>query len=250
MLYLLQDPLPPLYHNRLAHQQICLTAYEKIQIFNWGGGGALLCPSVCNTWDTCALRCFVPSLRGCPSTRIMKTQRLKTHFFEKLEKSENAALPFSCGQRICILSKRMKPSAPPRWTPRLLITTTTTMSDYCLCSCFLQLTYLECEAQQQFELIIAPHKPFWFPCTSYFRLLLLVFGFSFYCLFVNSANFKRMLCLFFSFFGEFQAPPRGLEYELQHFESFSVDPCGRKYSWNDAEKEGEKKIIWVRVDKV
>ena len=50
----------------------------------------------------------------------------------------------------------------------------------------------------------------------------------------------RMLRLFFSILGEFKAPPRGLEYELQHFELFSVDPCGRRYSWNDAEEDGEK----------
>ena len=47
---------------------------------------------------------------------------------------------------------------------------------------FLQLTRLvvECESQQQFDLIIGPHKRFWFPCTSHFRLLLVVFGFSFF----------------------------------------------------------------------
>ena len=41
--------------------------------------------------------------------------------------------------------------------------------------------------------------------------------------------------------GECQAPPIGLEYELQRFQSFSVDPSGRKYSWNDAEEDGGKK---------
>ena len=55
-----------------------------------------------------------------------------------------------------------------------------------LCSCFLQLTRLivECESRQQFGLIIGPHKRFWFLCTRHFHLLLLVvFGFSVYCLF-------------------------------------------------------------------
>ena len=48
----------------------------------------------------------------------------------------------------------------------------------------------------------------------------------------------RVRCLFFfSGFGEFQAPPRGLECELQRFESFSADPRGRKYCWNDAEED-------------
>ena len=64
------------------------------------------------------------------------------------------------------------------------------MADYRLCSCFLQLTCLvvECESQQQLGLIIDPHRCFWFPCTSHFHLLLLVFGFSFYCVFVNCAQ--------------------------------------------------------------
>ena len=52
----------------------------------------------------------------------------------------------------------------------------------------------------------------------------------------------------FSVFGECQAPPIGLEYEQQRFRSFSVDPYGRKYSWNDDEEDGGKKIVLVRVD--
>ena len=53
----------------------------------------------------------------------------------------------------------------------------------------LQLTCLvvECESQQQFDLVIGPHKRFWFPCTSHCRLLV-VFGFSVYCLFVYSVQ--------------------------------------------------------------
>ena len=58
----------------------------------------------------------------------------------------------------------------------------------------------------------------------------------------------HMLRLFFSAFGEFQAPPIGLEYELQRFWSFSVDPYGRNYSWNDAEEDGGKKVL-ICVDK-
>ena len=60
----------------------------------------------------------------------------------------------------------------------------------------------------------------------------------------------RMLRLFFPTFGEFQAPPRGMECELQRFESFSVDPCGHGYSCNDAGEDGEKNIVLVCVDKV
>ena len=58
----------------------------------------------------------------------------------------------------------------------------------------------------------------------------------------------RMLRLFYHVFGECQAPPIGLDYALQCFRLFSVDPYGRKYSWNDAEEDGGKKIIFVRVD--
>ena len=36
----------------------------------------------------------------------------------------------------------------------------------------------------------------------------------------------RMLHVVFSVFGECQVPPIGLEYELQFFRLFSVDPCG------------------------
>ena len=50
-----------------------------------------------------------------------------------------------------------------------------------------------------------------------------------------------MLHPFFSIFSECQAPPIGLEYELQRFRSFSLEPYGRKYSWNDAEEDGGKK---------
>ena len=56
---------------------------------------------------------------------------------------------------------------------------TTAMVDYCLCSCFFQLTHfvVECELQQQFDLFISPHKQFWFPCASHFHLLLCCFRF-------------------------------------------------------------------------
>ena len=51
----------------------------------------------------------------------------------------------------------------------------------------------------------------------------------------------RMFCLFFSVFGDFQAPRIGLEYELKRVESCTMDPFGRKYSWNDAEEDGGEK---------
>ena len=50
----------------------------------------------------------------------------------------------------------------------------------------------------------------------------------------------RMLRVFFCVFGECQAPPIGFKYELQRIWAFSVDPCGCKYSWNNAEEDGGK----------
>ena len=58
----------------------------------------------------------------------------------------------------------------------------------------------------------------------------------------------RMLHLFFSVFGEFQAPSIGLEYELKCVQSLTIDPFGRKYSWNNAKEEGGKKIVLVCLD--
>ena len=58
----------------------------------------------------------------------------------------------------------------------------------------------------------------------------------------------RVLRLFFSVFGELQAPPIGLECELQCVESFTMDPFGCKYSWSDAKEDVGIKIVLVRVD--
>ena len=48
----------------------------------------------------------------------------------------------------------------------------------------------------------------------------------------------HLLHLFFSIFGEFQAPPIAVEYDLQCIEPFTMDLSGRKYSWSDAEENG------------
>ena len=82
-----------------------------------------------------------------------------------------------------------RPLAFNLWTPGRLIPTAITMADYMLVFVLQKILSLltrlvvECESQQQFDLIISPHKRFWFPCTSHFRLLVM-FSFSFYCLFV------------------------------------------------------------------
>ena len=103
----------------------------------------------------------------------------------RVEKSENAALASHVDGKSVYFTKQWRHHPTPRplasdlWTLQSLITTTTTttMADDCLCSCFLQLARLvvACEAQQQFDLIIGPHKSFWFPCASHFCLFLLVF---------------------------------------------------------------------------
>ena len=143
---------------------------------------------------------------GRPSTRILKTQRLKTHFFENGSqggKIKNAALPFSCGQRIHIFSKTMTPSPHPSTSYHRPLKPATSHNNNNNnngglhahvhaaedIEPFLQLTLLvvECELQQQFDLINGPHKRFWFPCNSHFHLLF-VFSFSTYSLFVYSAQ--------------------------------------------------------------
>ena len=58
----------------------------------------------------------------------------------------------------------------------------------------------------------------------------------------------RTLRLFFSVFGEFQAPPIDLEYELQRFQSFSVDCVDANILEKMPRKMEEKKIVLVRVD--
>ena len=67
---------------------------------------------------------------------------------------------------------------------------------------FLQLTCLvvECESQQQFDLMTGPYKRFWFPCTRHFHLLLLVFGFSStVCLFTARKLNAHAPCLLLRF---------------------------------------------------
>ena len=126
------------------------------------------------------------------------------HFLKmglKVKKSKNTALPFSCEQRIRILSKTMAPWPHPSTSCLRPLNPATSHNNNNnnggLHACvratediepFSQLTCLvvKCKSQQQFDLINGPHKRFWFPCTSHFHLLFVVFGFSVYCLFVYS----------------------------------------------------------------
>ena len=128
---------------------------------------------------------------GWPYTRILKRQRLKTHFFEK-------------GSQGGKIRKRSPPVV--MWTANPHTFQNDTASPHPSTSCLrllnpatshnnnnnngglharvcatediqpsLQLTPLvvECESQQQFDLINGPHKQFWFPCTSHFIFFLL-----------------------------------------------------------------------------
>ena len=82
-----------------------------------------------------------------------------------------------------------------------------------------------------------PHTPHHFRSTAKGFLLLL-------SVCIQCASFMHMLRLFFSVFCEFQVPPMGLEYELKRVESFTMDPFGCSYSWNDAKEDvGERKIV-------
>ena len=122
----------------------------------------------------------------------------------RVQKSQNAALPFPCGQQIRILSETMTPSPHPSTSSLGPLNPTTSHNNNNNnngglhahvraaedIEPVLELTRLvvECEPQQQFGLINGPHKRFWLPCTSHFRLLLGVFSFSVDCLFVYGAQ--------------------------------------------------------------
>ena len=191
--------------------------------------------------------CIALADRPCESWKrsTWKCTFLKTGL--RVEKSENVALPLSCGRRIRILSKMMTLSPHPATSHNnnnnngglhARVRATEDIEP------FLQLTCLAL-SQQQFNLINGPHKRFWFPCTSH--LLLGVFGFSVYCLFTARKLNAHAPCLLLCFWWMSSATYR-LEYEPQRFRSFSVNPCGCKHSWNDAEEDGEKMSVFARLD--
>ena len=55
-----------------------------------------------------------------------------------------------------------------------------------------------------------------------------------------------MLCLIFSIFGEFQAPPIGWNMNYSMFSRLEWICFGRKYSWNDAKEDRGKKDYFGR----
>ena len=82
--------------------------------------------------------------------------------------------------------------------------------------------------------------------TSHFHLLLVVFGFSFYCLFVYSV---QVLCgnRLSSFWLISSATYRPGIWTTACWVVYSGS-FGCKYSWNDAMEDRGKKIVLVRVD--
>ena len=176
-------------------------------------------PQIWNKPPTASVPCRDVDLRGRPDGNALLCKRTvciiladrphgawKRTFFKPVlgvEKSENAALTFSNLHTFWDDDAM----APPLhlWTPQRLITTTTTTTTMA----FYMLVFV---SRSSSLTSLTVHKRFWFPCTRHSRLLLLVFGFSFYCLFVYSAQLSA------------------------HAPSLLL-----KYSWNDAEEDGGKK---------
>ena len=133
-----------------------------------------------------------------------------------MEKSKNAAVAFTCGQQNRILGILMM-SSPHSSTSGLRPLNPAmphNNNNGRLHACVLAAEDIEPTRTKCSSATTLSKKDYGQP-TSHFHLLLLVFGFSFCCLFVYSHSFVRMLRYFFPIFGEFQAPPLGLEYELQ-----------------------------------
>ena len=134
-------------------------------------------------------------------------------------------------------------------TPPRLITTTTMADDMLvfvlqkilsLSGLLGQNILLLChQAEQKKKDYGQPHTPHRFRSTSKGFLLLLSFFYTARKLFVHAPS----LLLHFWWIS-----PVGLEYEPQRVETFTMDPFGRRYSWNDAEEDGVKKIVLARVD--
>ena len=62
---------------------------------------------------------------------------------------------------------------------------------------------------------------------------------------IQCTSFMCTLRLFFSVFGEFEAPPIGLQYELQLVELLKMDQFRCRYSRNNAKEYGGEKDRFV-----
>ena len=137
-----------------------------------------------------------------PSTQILKIFKNRSQGGKSRKRSPPCP-PFSRGQRIRILCKTMTPTPHPSTSGLQPLKPAKSRNNNnnngglhaCVRAAkdiepFLKLTCLvvECESQQQFDLINCPQKQFWFPCTNHCRRLLVVLRFTVYCLFVYSAQ--------------------------------------------------------------
>ena len=167
-----------------------------------------------------------------------------------LEKSENAALAFSCRQWISILCVSMTPWPHPSTpslrplNPAMSHNNNNNNNNGGLHACIRAAEDIEpigqnilllCHYAEQKRIVDNRIR------HIVFFLLCLVSP-STVCLYTVHKLYAHAPSLL-------QVPPIGLEYELQRVESFTMDPFGRKYFWNDAEEDGGTKIVLVRVDK-
>ena len=112
----------------------------------------------------------------------------------RVEKSENAALAFSCGQRIHILCMSMTPTPHPSTSSLWPLNPAPSRNNNNgrLHACVLAAEDIEpirvTRAKYYAPLPLGWAKKDYGQPTSHFCLLLILFGFSFYCLFVYSTQ--------------------------------------------------------------
>ena len=147
-----------------------------------------------------------------------------------VEKSESAALVFSCGQRIPTLCVLMMPTMEDYmlvFVPQKILSLSGLLGQNILLLCH----YAERKRIMDHQLDIFI---FFFLCSL---------SPSTVCLCTVQKLYAHALSLRLRY-RWIQVAAIGLEYELQHVESFTMDPFRCKYSWNDAEEDGEKRLFW------
>ena len=195
-------------------------------LFLWTTSDEKPLEAVCTKMLFCekkhALRRFVR-----PYTRILKTQRLKTHFFEtesQCGKTQKRSPPvFMCTAKTITLSPHPSTSCLRPLNPTASHHNDNNNGGLHACfhptediEPFLQLTRLivECESQQEFDVINGPTNE-----SGILVIAIVIFfllrsdSLSTVCLYTEHKLNAHALSLFL-FFGEFQAPPIGLKYEL------------------------------------
>ena len=150
------------------------------------------------------------------------------HFFETWSqggKSENAALAFSCGRQICILCISMMQSPQPSTSSLRPLNSVTSHNNN--------------NNNNGSSATMLSKKGLWtmdLPCSSSFCLV----SPSTVCLYTARKLYAQAPSLLLCF-GWISSATYRIEYELQRVESFTMNPFGHKYSWNDAKEAGGKK---------